>query len=119
MRRSSVYAARDDRRSRRNAHSWLDGDLPLRAEEHVHAGSEFDQTDSLAGGHLVARLLAEDDAAGDQSGDLFEDHARAVAFDGNDVLLILSGALLATGDQKAAGLILHRGDGPPDRRTID
>ena len=44
-------------------------------KQDVAARAEFDQSDALADGDAVARLPVEDDAAGDQAGDLFEDHA--------------------------------------------
>ena len=68
----------------------LDYDLPFGPEQHVHARAELDQADALAGGDVVARFLVEHDAAGDQAGDLLEDHARAVALHGDHVLLVLA-----------------------------
>ncbi len=67
----------------------------------------------------VAGLLGEDDAARDQSGDLFEDHGGAVARDGDDVLFVIAGALLAAGDQELALLVLHLLDGAADGGAVD
>src|SRR5215813_15566273 len=81
----------DYARARCHSHAGFHDDFPFRTEEDVHARSEFDQSDALAGGNLIARLLIAHDAARDQSGDLFEDYGRAAAFHCDDVLLIFRG----------------------------
>src|SRR3954451_21010684 len=91
---SSSSAARDDRRPGGNALAGTDHDLPFLPEQDVGTRAELDQTDSFAGGNTVAGLLREDDAAGDQSGNLLEHHRGALALHRHDVLLVDLRALL-------------------------
>ena len=98
--------------------SGLNHDFPLRSQQHVHARTELDQADAFARRHTVARLLVEDNAARDQAGNLFEDHGRAVALDGDDVLLVLGGTLLAAGHVETAAMVLHLADGARYRRAV-
>src|SRR4051812_19183340 len=91
----SSSAARDDGRPGGNALAGTDHDLPFVPEQDVGTRAEFDQPDPFAGGNTVAGLLGENDAAGDQSGDLLEAHRRALALHRHDVLLVHCGALLA------------------------
>ena len=65
---------------------YLDGGVTI--EHHIHARSEFDQAHALAARDRVANFEIKYDAAGDQSGDLLENHGAAFAFHGDDVLLV-------------------------------
>ncbi len=62
----------------------------MRSKQDVDARSELDQADTLAALKAVSNFRVEHDAARQQAGDLFEDDFLAVAFNGDDVLLILS-----------------------------
>src|SRR5512142_1169510 len=73
---SAVDTPRDDARAGGDALAGRHRDLPLRPEQDVHARPELDQPDALAFFDPVADLLPEDDAAGNQAGDLFEDDRR-------------------------------------------
>src|ERR1700687_1949516 len=64
-------------------------------------------------------MLAEDDAAGNQAGDLLEYHAGTVAFDGDDVLLVPAGGILFTGHQEMSGLIEHVGNPAGEAGAVD
>src|ERR1035437_4670328 len=119
MRLPSFPAARDDARTGGHAHAGPHRDFPFGAEQDVDARAELDEAHSFAGGNAVAGLLVEDDAARDQSGDLFENHAGACALDGDDVLLVLGGTRLAAGDVKPPLVVLDGGDVAADRSAVD
>src|SRR5438270_8221886 len=115
----SSSAARDDGRPSGSALAGTDHDLPFLPEQDVRTRAEFNQTDPFAGGNTVAGLLREDDAAGDQSGNLLEHHRGALALDRHDVLLVDRRALLAARHLETALLILHFGNGSTDWRAVD
>src|ERR1044071_8981596 len=69
---SPVEASRDHARARSDALAGPGYDLSLGAEQHIHPRPELDQPDALARVHVIPGMLAEHDAASDQSGDLLE-----------------------------------------------
>src|ERR1035438_1696398 len=92
-----VAAAGEDTGAGGDAHAGLNHDFPFGTEQDVDSRTEFDEADALTSGHLIAGFLAENDTAGNQAGDLLEDHRGAAALHGDDVLLIGLRALLAAG----------------------
>jgi hypothetical protein len=54
-----------------------DHDLPLGSQEDVGAGSELNEANALAFLDLIAWFSVKDDAARDESGDLFENDAAS------------------------------------------
>src|ERR1019366_10425946 len=95
MRLLPVTAAGKDAGAGCHAHAGLNHDFPFGTEQDIDARTEFDEADALTSGDPIAGLLAENDAPGDQAGDLLEDDRGAVALDGDDVLLIGLRALFA------------------------
>src|SRR5579862_2662807 len=65
-----IAATRENAGSGHNAHARLDHDFPFGSEEHVHARAKLDEADALASGDCVSGFLVEDDAAGDEAGNL-------------------------------------------------
>jgi hypothetical protein len=58
-------------------------------QQHVHPGAKFDQANALAALHKITYLKAEDNAAREQTGDLFEGDIELVALHGYQVLFVL------------------------------
>ena len=85
----------------------------------INARAEFDEADALAAGNRVSYFEVEDDAAGDQAGDLLEDDGAAFAFDGDNVLLVFVGRVWGHGIEKFAALVVDIADDSSDRRAID
>src|ERR1017187_4489706 len=119
MRLPPVAAAGKDAGAGGHAHAGLNHDFPFGTEQDVDARAEFDEADALTGGDSIAGLLAENDTAGDQAGDLLEDHRGAVALNGDDVLLIGLRALFTAGDVEASLLVADVADGAGDGRAVD
>src|ERR1035441_3403436 len=115
MRLLPVAAAGKDAGAGGHVHAGLNQDFPFGTEQDVDARTEFDEADSLPGGDEITGLLAENDAACDQAGDLLKDDRGAVAIYGDDVLLIGLRALFAAGDVEASLLVADVADG--DRKS--
>src|ERR1035437_2102348 len=113
-----VAAAGQDAGTAGDAHSRLNHNLPFRAEQHIDSRSELDHAHPLTHSDLIPSLLAEDDAAGDQAGDLFEDHGRAAARHRDHVLFVVFGTNLAAGNVEASLLVTHIADGAGNRRPV-
>jgi hypothetical protein len=64
-------------------------------------------------------FFAAHDAAGNQAGDLLEDHGGAVALHGDDVLFVRLGAFFAAGHVEFAFAVMHVADHSGDGGTID
>src|SRR5208283_6007522 len=78
-------------------------DPPFGAQVDVHARTELDQADALAGGDVIAGLDAADDAPREQAGDLREGDAHAIArFHGESVALVGVRSFVAAGGHEAA-----------------
>src|SRR5260370_31826139 len=58
-------------------------------KQNIHARAKLDEPHPLAAGHVVAHLKIENDTARDQAGDLLEYYGTVLAFNGDDVLLVL------------------------------
>src|ERR1017187_6589268 len=119
MRLLPVAGAGKDAGGGGHAHAGLNHDFPFRTEQDVDARTEFDEADALTGGDSIAGLLAENDTAGDQAGDLLEDHRGADALHGDDVLLIGLRTLFAAGDVEASRLVADVADNAGDGRAVD
>ena len=52
-------------------------------QQNVHPGAKLDQADTLASLHKIARFKAEDDAPGQDTRDLAEDHIELIALHGH------------------------------------
>src|ERR1700681_705157 len=78
-----------DRGSSLDAIAELHLDRGITIEQNIHARTELDKSNSLAAGYVVSHFKIENDTARDQAGDLLEYHGPAVAFNGDDVLLVL------------------------------
>src|ERR1017187_5640303 len=111
-------SARNDAATGGNAIANVHGDVPLGTEEHIHARSEFNQADAFAGLDGVAPLFPADDAPRDQTGNLREDHARAVTFHRKDILLVLGAGAFLAGHQELPFVVLDVHDFAGDRRAI-
>ena len=83
----------------------FDADAGEAIEQDVHARTELDQADALTTLQAVSNFRMEDDAARQQSRDLLEDHFLAVAFNRDNVLLVLVGGYRVHGVEKLAVLI--------------
>src|ERR1035441_3248914 len=119
MRLLPVAAARKNAGAGGRAHAGLNHDFPFGTEQHVDPRTKLDEADALTSGDPIAGLLAENDAPGDQAGDLLEDDRGAVALDGDDVLLIGLRALFAAGNVEASLLVTDVADGAGDGRAVD
>ena len=70
----SSHDSSNNARSGRDALPGLHGHLPFGPEHHIDARAEFDQADAFGRIDNVAGFFVANDAARDQSGDLFENH---------------------------------------------
>src|ERR1019366_3340437 len=85
---SPIAAASQNAGAGGHPRARLNYDFPLGPQQDIHTRAEFDEAHALPGDQPVAGLLAAYDAAGNQPGNLFEDHGGAIALHGDDVLLI-------------------------------
>src|ERR1700704_2584509 len=79
----------EDRGSSFDAITELHLDCGIAIEQNVHARPKLDKPNPLAAGYMVSHFKIENDAACDQAGDLLEYHGTSLAFNGDDVLLVL------------------------------
>ena len=61
---------------------------PLRPEDHIDARTKLNVADTFARRDGIARLLVTNDAAGDETGNLAADYARARTLDNQRVLFV-------------------------------
>ena len=78
----------EDGPSTLNNLTLLHADARLRRKDDVDAGAELDETDALTALQRLTRSVVENDAAGEQSGDLLERNRPMLAFEHGEVLLI-------------------------------
>src|SRR5262245_22138357 len=107
MRLSFIDTARNHGRAGADALARLDNDLPLWAEQHIHARAELDEPDTFTCGYRLARFLAEHDAAGNESGDLLEYHLRALALYRDYVLLVCIRGVGPRGREEVTRPVFH------------
>ena len=94
-------------------------DLGGGIEQDIDARSELDEAHALAALQAIADLGIEDDAPRQQAGNLLEDNLLAVAFDGDDILLVQFGGGLIHGVQILAALVTHVANHARDGRAVD
>ena len=86
-----------------------------RIKYYIYARTELDEADALAALEAISNLGVKNDAARQKARDLLENHGLAVAFDGNDVLLVLVSGGDVHSIQILAPLVAdvanHAGDG--------
>ncbi len=90
----------------------------MRRKDYIRTRTKLDQPDALAALQLVANFLIEHDAAGQQSGNLLEDHNAGVAAQRDDVLLVLIGRNRAHGIAELAFLVAHLFNYAAYRRAV-
>src|SRR6185369_17670337 len=83
------------------AHQYFD----FCRHDHVHARAELHQADALAELHAVALLLPQDDAAGQDAGDLPHANRHQPSTNRQDILLVFNRSDVARGDVERARLI--------------
>ncbi len=84
-------------------------------EHHVHTRPKFDESHPLAAGHVIARLLNENDSPRQQTGNLLEDDRVSLAADGNDVLFVLFRGDRSHSVAELSGLVINVGNNSGDR----
>src|ERR1700752_872541 len=105
-------------RPRRDSHSRAHHDFPFRSQDTLPPRAEFDQPDALSGRDGIARLLVKYDTARDQTRDLLEDDARALALDRHHILLVATRRRFFARHQEAFFPVLHVADGAPNGRAV-
>src|ERR1700694_2245400 len=111
-----------DRGSSLDAITELHLDCGIAIEQNVHARPKLDKPNSLAAGYMVSHFEIENDTARDQACDLLEDHGTALAFNlafnGDDILLVLLRRIGLHGVEELAALIAHVADHASNRRAV-
>src|SRR5947209_14678531 len=102
-----------------HAISDLDCDTGRAVEQDVGSRSEFDEAHALAALQTISDLRIEDNAASQKAGDLLEDYGLTIAFNGDDVLLVLVGTGIATGIEKFPALVANIATGTGDWSAVD
>ena len=74
-------------------------------KDYVCTGTKLDQPYALSTRQFFTRLVIEYNASRQQPGNLLEDHGHPIAFQGNNVLLIVVGGSRSHGVAKLAFLV--------------
>src|SRR6202158_5119418 len=93
-------------------------DRGIAIEQNIHARAKLDEANPLAAGYPVFHFKIENDTARDQAGDLLEYYGTVLAFNGDDVLLVLLRRMRSHGVVKLAAPIAHVADHACDRRAV-
>ena len=96
----------------------LYGDAGRAVEKDVGAGSELDESNALAAIETISDFGVKYDATSQESSDLLEDHGLSVTLNGDDILLVLIGAILAAGVEEFSTLVSDVTDHPGNRSAI-
>ena len=87
-------------------------------EHDIYTRTKFDQSHALPALDMISDFLVEDDAAREQSCDLLEDDGLPVAFDRDNVLLVLFGRGRIHGIEKLSVLIMDFPDHAGQRGAV-
>ena len=97
----------------------FDGNLCFLRKPDVDAGAEADEADAFAAEDGFAGLFPGDDAAGDETGNLFELDVTGGSREREDVLFVLGRGLGGPGGEKLAGKIFYLRDSAGERSAVD
>src|SRR5277367_1421941 len=96
-----------------------DAHMRMAGQDHVHAGAELDQAHALPALYKIAYLEAENDAAGEDPGNLAKRYIELVTLNRHYILLVLFRTVAAERIQVLAFLVANLAHRSRDRRAVD